>query len=140
MANNITLPPNPQDKIHTDADAIKAASTNYGHIVTQNPAAVLFPSSVEDIKTLLGFSFNSSIPYTVAAKGQGHSIYGQAMATNGEVVEMMSLSKNGSNRIVISGYKGSGFYADVGGEQLWIDVLNATLQKGLTPVSWIICI
>ncbi|KAK1550862.1 hypothetical protein Q3G72_026055 [Acer saccharum] len=58
------------------------------------------------------------------------------MVTNGVVVEMTSLSKNGSNRIVISGDKASSFYTDVGGEQLWIDVLNATQQKGLTPVSW----
>ncbi|KAK0571655.1 hypothetical protein LWI29_019536 [Acer saccharum] len=136
MANNITLPPNLQHKIHTDADAIKAASTDYGHIITQIPAAVLFPSSIEDLKTLIGFSFNSSVPYTVAAKGRAHSVRGEAMATNGVVVEMTSLSKNGSNMIVIGGDKASGFYADVGGEQLWIDVLNATLQKGLTPVSW----
>ncbi|KAK0572413.1 hypothetical protein LWI29_031252 [Acer saccharum] len=136
MANNITLPPNLQDKIHTDADAIKAASTDYGHIITQIPAAVLFPSSIEDLKTLIGFSFNSSVPYTVAAKGRAHSLNGEAMATNGVVVEMTSLSKNGSKRIVIGGDKASGFYADVGGEQMWIDVLNATLQKGLTPVSW----
>ncbi|KAH7572128.1 hypothetical protein JRO89_XS04G0206300 [Xanthoceras sorbifolium] len=131
----ITLPPDLQDKIHTDPDAIKAASTDYGHIVTQTPAAVLYPSSSEDLKTLIGFSFNSSAPYTVAAKGRGHSVRGQAMAMNGVVVDMLSLSKNGSG-IVIGGDKGSGFYADVGGEQLWIDVLNATLHKGLTPVSW----
>ncbi|KAK3175506.1 hypothetical protein Dsin_032585 [Dipteronia sinensis] len=136
MANNITLPPNLQDKIHTDDDAIKAASTDYGRIITQNPVAVLFPSSVEDLKTLIGFSFNSSVPYTVAAKGRGHSVHGGAMATNGVVVEMTSLSKNGSNKIVIGGDKASGFYVDVGAEQLWIDVLNATLQKGLTSVSW----
>ncbi|KAK3210479.1 hypothetical protein Dsin_015185 [Dipteronia sinensis] len=136
MANNITLPPNLQEKIHIDADAIKAASTDYGHIITQNPAAVLFPTSMEDLKTLIGFSFNSSAPYTVAAKGRAHSVHGEAMATNGVVVEMTSLSKNRSNRIMIGGHKASGFYADVGGEQLWIDVLNATLQKGLTPVSW----
>ncbi|KAL5771004.1 hypothetical protein ACOSP7_015158 [Xanthoceras sorbifolium] len=130
----ITLPPDLQDKIHTDPDAIKAASTDYGHIVTQTPAAVLYPSSSEDLKTLIGFSFNSSAPYTVAAKGRGHSVRGQAMATNGVVVDMLSLRKKGPG-IMIGGDKDSGFYADVGGEQLWIDVLNATLQKGLTPVS-----
>ncbi|TXG61575.1 hypothetical protein EZV62_012938 [Acer yangbiense] len=132
---SITLPPDLKDKIQIDPDAIKAASTDYGHIVTQTPAGVLFPSSVEDLKTLIGFSFNSSVPYTIAAKGWGHSVHGEAMATNGVVVEMPSLVKN-SNRIVIGGDKASGFYADVGGEQLWIDVLNATVQKGLTPVSW----
>ncbi|KAI9192112.1 hypothetical protein LWI28_018464 [Acer negundo] len=132
---SIKLPPELKDKIQIDPDAIKAASTDYGHIVTQTPAGVLFPSSVEDLKTLIGFSFNSSVPYTIAAKGWGHSVHGEAMATNGVVVEMPSLVKNGS-RIVIGGDKASGFYTDVGGEQLWIDVLNATVQKGLTPVSW----
>lgn len=29
-----------------------------------------------------------------------------------------------------------GFSADVGGEQLWVDVLHATLEHGLAPVSW----
>ncbi|KAK2645356.1 hypothetical protein Ddye_020551 [Dipteronia dyeriana] len=107
---SITLPPDFKDKIHIDPDAIKAASNVYGHIVTQTPGAVLFPSSVEDLKTLIGFSFNSSVPYTISAKGWGHSVHGEAMATNGVVVEMPSL--------------------------LWIDVVNATVQKGLTPVSW----
>jgi cytokinin dehydrogenase len=27
-------------------------------------------------------------------------------------------------------------YVDVGGEQLWIDVLRATLEYGLTPRVW----
>ena len=57
---SITLPPDLKDKIQIDPEAIKAASTDYGHIVTQIPAGVLFPSSVEDLKTLIGFSFNSS--------------------------------------------------------------------------------
>ncbi|RVW19906.1 Cytokinin dehydrogenase 3 [Vitis vinifera] len=36
------------------------------------------------------------------------------------------------------GYQESdmGSYADVGGEQQWIDVLQATLKHGLAPVSW----
>ncbi|KAK2645349.1 hypothetical protein Ddye_020544, partial [Dipteronia dyeriana] len=57
---SITLPPDLKDKIHIDPDAIKAASTDYGHIVTQTPAATY--------KTLIGFSFNSFVSYTIAAK------------------------------------------------------------------------
>lgn len=30
----------------------------------------------------------------------------------------------------------SGLYADVEGAFLWIEVLNKTLELGLTPVSW----
>ncbi|RVW66891.1 Cytokinin dehydrogenase 3, partial [Vitis vinifera] len=29
-----------------------------------------------------------------------------------------------------------GSYADVGGEQIWVDVLKATVKHGLAPVSW----
>ncbi|XP_044472342.1 cytokinin dehydrogenase 2-like [Mangifera indica] len=134
----IPLPPELSDKLHSDAEAIKAASTDYGHIISVKPSAVLFPSSVDDIKTLISFSFRSnSTPYTVAAKGNAHSVWGQAMAAGGVVVDMLSLNKNANgSRIVICGDEGSGFYADVGGEQLWIDLLNATLKHGLSPVSW----
>ncbi|KAJ0959922.1 hypothetical protein J5N97_000311 [Dioscorea zingiberensis] len=40
------------------------------------------------------------------------------------------------SRIVVSEDTSLGSYADVGGEQLWIDVLRATLDRGLSPVSW----
>ncbi|CAI9782634.1 unnamed protein product [Fraxinus pennsylvanica] len=48
---------------------------------------------------------------------------------------MLSLKKyyKNGNGIRVST---SGNYVDVGGEQLWIDVLNATLEHGLAPVSW----
>ncbi|KAL2501272.1 Cytokinin dehydrogenase 3 [Forsythia ovata] len=57
------------------------------------------------------------------------------MAHDGVVVNMLSLKKHykNGNGIRVST---SGNYADVGGEQLWIDVLNATLEHGLAPVSW----
>ena len=54
------------------------------------------------------------------------------MAKDGVVVEMSSL--NGGIRVSCS--ESLGFYADVGGEQLWIDVLRRTMEEGLAPVSW----
>ncbi|XP_075497141.1 cytokinin dehydrogenase 2-like [Primulina tabacum] len=57
------------------------------------------------------------------------------MAYKGVVVEMASLSRNGSG-VRVSWSPSSGFYADVGGEELWIDVLRETLKHGVTPVSW----
>lgn len=124
-------------KLFDDPNSIKLASTDYGHLVQEIPAAVLYPSSSKDIATLINFSNNVSVPFSIAARGQGHSTRGQSMAHNGVVVDMTSLRKfrNGSG-IVVSSSPSLGFYADVGGEQLWVDVLHATLQHGVAPVSW----
>ena len=54
------------------------------------------------------------------------------MAKDGVVVEMASL--NCGVRVWWS--EDLGFYGDVGGEQLWIDVLRTTMEYGLAPVSW----
>jgi hypothetical protein len=57
------------------------------------------------------------------------------MTNDGVVLNMTELNKgfgnNGSSRIVVFDN-----YVDVGGEQIWIDVLHASLEKGLTPLSW----
>ncbi|KAH9762995.1 cytokinin dehydrogenase 3 [Citrus sinensis] len=120
-------------RLHLDPAAIKSASSDYGNIFKENPVAVLYPTSTEDIVALVKAAYNSSVPFKIAAKGRGHSVRGQAMADGGVVVEMMALKnyRNGNGITV-----GSGFYADVAGEQLWIDVLNATLEHGLAPASW----
>ncbi|KAE7998539.1 hypothetical protein FH972_003076 [Carpinus fangiana] len=125
------------NRLRDDPDAIKLASSDYGNIVREIPAAVLYPSSVNDIASLIKFAHSSSTPFTIAARGQGHSVRGQAMARNGVVVDMTSLKnhRNGYG-ITVSWSPSMGFYADVGGEQLWVDVLHATLEHGLAPVSW----
>ncbi|XP_060209923.1 cytokinin dehydrogenase 3-like isoform X1 [Lycium barbarum] len=131
---------NISSKLSTNSDAIKASSKDFGKIVQEIfPAAVLYPSCVNDIIDLIQLSYGLSVPFHVAARGHGHSIRGQAMAQNGVVVEMNSLTTNNNNLnngIRVSRDSSLGFYADVGGEQLWIDVLHATLEHGLAPVSW----
>ncbi|XP_023516089.1 cytokinin dehydrogenase 3-like [Cucurbita pepo subsp. pepo] len=117
-----------------DSAALNSAATDFGHMVTDPPAAVLFPSSMNDIISLIKLANSLPVPFNIAAKGCGHSVRGQAMARNGVVVEMASL--NNPTRISVSGNASDGFFADVGGEQMWIDVLNATLKHGLAPTSW----
>ncbi|KAH7519215.1 hypothetical protein FEM48_Zijuj08G0012000 [Ziziphus jujuba var. spinosa] len=134
------------NKLRDDPDSIKLASSDYGHLVRQIPAAVFYPSSPNDIVSLINLANNVSVPFSIAARGQGHSVRGQAMAHNGVVVDMMSLRKfrnhrgggggGGDSGIVVSSDPSLGFYADVGGEQLWVDVLHATLEHGLAPVTW----
>ncbi|XP_019246483.1 PREDICTED: cytokinin dehydrogenase 3-like [Nicotiana attenuata] len=123
-------------RLSTDSDAIEAASTDFGNIIKEKPAAVLYPSTIKDILDLIKLSYNTHIPFTITARGHGHSVRGQAMARNGVVVDMNSLKNNYRTGIRVSWDASLGFYADVGGEQLWIDVLNATLVHGLAPVSW----
>ncbi|KAL6507198.1 Cytokinin dehydrogenase [Orobanche hederae] len=127
-----------QNKLQTDPDAIKAASKDYGNLVQENPCAVLYPSSVQDIVDLIKMSNNRSTPFTISARGRGHSVRGQATAAGGVVVDMPSLSRNGSVGcgIRVSCSPLLGYYADAGGEVMWIDVLQAGLKHGLVPVSW----
>ncbi|XP_030515232.1 cytokinin dehydrogenase 3-like [Rhodamnia argentea] len=122
------------NKLHFDSESIRAASVDYGLIVREIPKAVLRPSCPEDIMTLVAFMYNeSSIPFTISARGCGHSIRGQAMARDGVVVDMTSLD-NKQHGTTVSYSQSLGHYADVGGQQLWIDVLEETLKHGVAPV------
>ncbi|KAL8040360.1 hypothetical protein ABFX02_10G093000 [Erythranthe guttata] len=66
------------------------------------------------------------IPSSVAARGRGHSVRGQAMTRGGGVVVVDMPSLRGGCICRCGGR----------GDQLWIDVLRATLKHGLAPVSW----
>ncbi|XVF48994.1 hypothetical protein PTKIN_Ptkin03bG0233000 [Pterospermum kingtungense] len=121
-------------KLSIDPSAIESVSNDFGHIVNANPQAVLYPSTPQDIATLIKSSYNYSVPFTIAAKGEGHSIRGQAMASNGVVVDMTSMNKHRKGTGIEISI--DGLYADIGGEQLWIDVLNTTLEHGVAPASW----
>ncbi|XP_058729393.1 cytokinin dehydrogenase 3-like [Vicia villosa] len=115
-----------------DPLTLSLASTDYGHIIHQNSFAIFAPSSTHDISKLIKFSNSLLIPFTIAARGQGHSVNGQSMTNDGVVVNMTELNNsNNNNGIVVFDD-----YVDVGGEQIWIDVLHACLEKGLTPLSW----
>lgn len=123
--------------INTTPSLIQEASNDYGNIVHEFPRGVLRPSSLQQITDLIRSSNDSSAPFTVAVRGRGHSVRGQAMAGGGVVVDMSSLRENrGGGGIRVCGNSRSGFYADVGAEQLWVDVARAALAKGLAPVSW----
>lgn len=129
-----------ENNLCKDTICMKRASSDYGKLVQQIPIGVLRPSSVSDIVKLVKTSYDSPSPFTIAARGNGHSVRGQAMAKDGVVVDMSTLNSSrglfGNTGIRVSGDASLGFYADVGGEQLWIDVLRTTLAQGLAPVSW----
>ncbi|RWR96345.1 cytokinin dehydrogenase 6 [Cinnamomum micranthum f. kanehirae] len=139
IPNTTSLPPFPRElfgKIRVDPNSTNQASTDFGNITRAIPAAVLYPTSVNDIALLIQASYSSSNPFKIAARGRAHSTHGQALVLDGVVIQMSSLNYGGASRIDVSTNPHPYYFADVGGEQLWIDVLRATLLHGLTPVSW----
>ncbi|WOL06001.1 cytokinin dehydrogenase 3-like [Canna indica] len=111
-------------------------SLDFGRIIFDSPSAVLRPQSPEDISLLLTSLFASSFSkVTVAARGAGHSIRGQAQALDGIVIEMDSIPSN--IYIHKRGHDEEGFsYADVSGGAMWIELLEESLKFGLSPRSW----
>ncbi|RYR30147.1 hypothetical protein Ahy_B01g054978 [Arachis hypogaea] len=136
-AEEISAVENISDKLRNDTESLWKVSRDFGNIVHEVPAMVFHPASVDDIANLIKSSYSSPVPFAIAARGQGHSTGGQAMARDGVVVDMAALrrerKKKGVGGISIDVY---GEYVDVGGEQLWIDVLNETVENGVAPISW----
>ncbi|GAU50301.1 hypothetical protein TSUD_409170 [Trifolium subterraneum] len=135
--NEIPIPNDLALKLNQNQEIISQASTDYGHIIQESPIAVLQPSSISDIANLINYSNSLTNPFTISARGKAHSVLGQAMARNGIVVNMTNLNgfRKRSGIVVSDGKSPLGCYVDVGGEQLWIDVVHATLKRGLTPLS-----
>ncbi|CAA7020033.1 unnamed protein product [Microthlaspi erraticum] len=129
-SSEVFLPKSLNLTLLTDPSTISAASHDYGNITTVTPGGVLCPSSTAEISRLLRYAANANGDrmFQVAARGQGHSLNGQASVSGGVVINMTCLSG-----VVVSEDKK---YADVAGGTLWVDVQKKTVEKGVSPVSW----
>ncbi|RCJ27068.1 oxidoreductase [Nostoc minutum NIES-26] len=108
--------------VYTDNTTLAAAGVDFGNIVHRQPIAVLKPGSTNDIVQIIQFARRHQIK--VAARGQGHSTYGQSQVEAGIVIDMSTLNKIhfvGTDRAVV----------DAG--VVWSQLLQQTLQQGLTP-------
>lgn len=115
-----------------DCLATGSAGKDFGGLYTCEPLAVIRPSGVEDVATVVKAAYQSS-NLTVAARGNGHSINGQAMADRGLVIDMRSIEENHFNIVSINGE----FFVDVSGGALWEDVLQRCVsQFNSAPRSW----
>ncbi len=86
------------------------------------PIAVLKPGSIEDIIRIIQFARTYKIK--IAARGQGHSTYGQSQVEAGVIIDMSTLNKIhsiGADRAIVE--------AGV----VWSQLLQQTLRQGLTP-------
>jgi cytokinin dehydrogenase len=91
---------------------LKFAARDFGNRHQSHPMTVLWNSG-------------ASSQLTVAARGHGHRLQGQAQAHGGVVINMESLKVCG----------GEFPYVDVSGGKLWINILYLTLRYGATR-SW----
>ncbi len=107
----------------TDAASTAARGTDLGNIIFNTPAAVLRPASIDDVAKMVRFCAERDI--VVAARGQGHSTYGQAQAKAGLVIDMSSMQK--------IHHIGNG-HALVDGGCTWRMLLEASLPSQTPPV------
>jgi cytokinin dehydrogenase len=105
-----------------DAASRAADAVDVGNIVHETPVAVLRPGSVADIQKMVLFSRRFGIH--VAARGQGHTTFGQAQVQGGLVIEMSTLSTIHSITPTA---------ADVDAGVLWRTILDQSVPMGLAP-------
>ncbi|KAG6421825.1 hypothetical protein SASPL_118382 [Salvia splendens] len=114
-------------------DGNEFAGRDFGNQLHSLPWAVLHPKKVSDVASTIKHVWHMGLAsaMTVAARGHGHSLLGQAQAPHGIVISMESL--RGEMQVVI---KGKSPYVDAPAGELWINVLHHCLIHGLAPKSW----
>ena len=105
-----------------DPEVRAATAHDFGRLIHRQPRGVLRPASSADIASLMRWAKAQGVK--VAARGQGHSIYGRALAEDGIVVDMSAMS-------AIHDIQQDRVVVDAGAT--WRDLLNATLAQGFTP-------
>lgn len=118
---------------HFTFDGNEFAANDFGNQVHSLPWAVLHPKKVSDIAATIKhvWQMGPTSALTVAARGHGHSLQGQAQAHQGIVISMESL---GGQEMQV--HKGKFPFVDVSAGELWINILHESLKYGLAPKSW----
>lgn len=99
-----------------------AMAHDLGRLIAQPPLAVLRPASAHDVAAIVRFARQHKLQ--VAARGYGHSVYGQSQVARGIVIDMRSLAK-------VHTIDQDSVEVDAGAS--WAQVVQHTLARGLTP-------
>ncbi|WP_312015175.1 FAD-binding protein [Bradyrhizobium lablabi] len=114
--------PSPSADISYDPAERAAAAVDFGGLIHKQPRAVARPASAADIAVLVRWAKLQGLK--VAARGQGHSIFGRALSDDGVVIDMSKIS-------AIHHIQPDRITVDAGAT--WKRVLDATLPRGLMP-------
>ncbi|XP_020236580.1 cytokinin dehydrogenase 7 [Cajanus cajan] len=115
---------------HPDAGI---ANKDFGGINSAKPFALIRPSAAAHVARVVQLAA-ASPSLTVAARGNGHSVNGQAMAEQGLVLDMRSMKEKEPFQILwVEGAP----CVDVSGGALWEDLLKRCVSEfALAPRSW----
>lgn len=118
--------PDLDGELRFDAASLATAASDFGGLIRQEPAAVLRPGSPEDVATMVRYCRERGLQ--VAARGQGHSTYGQAQVPSGVVIDLGALDsvevrEDAAVAVVQAGAR-------------WSALVRACLGKGLTPPAF----
>lgn len=108
----------------TDPASLAPYARDAGNIIHETPVAVLLPGSVEDIQKMVRFCRCYGI--SVAARGQGHTTFGQSLVGGGLVIDMATI-----NRVHSIGASS----ANVGAGLKWNPLVTQTVAAGLRPAA-----
>ncbi|WCJ29336.1 Cytokinin dehydrogenase 7 [Euphorbia peplus] len=115
-----------------DFVATGLAGKDFGGMYSSTPLAIIRAGGADDVARAVKEAHRSP-NLTVAARGNGHSINGQAMADRGLVIDMRSMENSHFNIVRINGEN----LLDVSGGALWEDVLKRCVSVcKLSPRSW----
>ena len=121
-ATSLDLPLTLNGQIGFDPSTRAVASDDFGHLVHDEPRAVVRAASAADVVAAVNWAAKMGV--TVAPRGQGHSVWGRSQADDGVVVDMSrlgSVERVDHDRVV------------VGAGATWSHVLATTLPYGRTP-------
>jgi len=76
--------------LNSDPNVRAAAAQDFGHLIYKQPRAVFRPAARSGIASLLRYAKQQGLK--VAARGQGQSIYGRALADDGIVIDMTTVN------------------------------------------------
>lgn len=101
-----------------------AAGGDIGRIVHRTPSVVLRPGSVDDIVNVVQFACSRGLK--LAARGRGHTTFGQSQVEAGVLIDMTSLA-------TIHPVAGDRVTVDAGTRCAGRTLLPVTLEHGLRP-------
>ncbi|MCA9686406.1 MAG: FAD-binding protein [Myxococcales bacterium] len=104
---------------------LAAAASDWGHIVSHTPLAVLLPASIDDICKAVVFCNQHGVKIgPMSMVGNSHSTFGQSQAGCGLVIDMSGLSEvhaiGPDDAVVDAGVR-------------WFELLQQTLPAGKSP-------
>ena len=113
--------PNLDGQLIVDSTSLAAVGDDFGHIICRTPLAVLQPGSRQDIIKMIHYA--NRVGVTIAMRGQGHSVFGQAQVDAGIIIDSRFLN-------TIHCLSSTEVVVDAG--VTLFDLLTATCDRGLT--------